>query len=108
VIVVAFNQKVSTIKKKKKPKKNIGTIAIPILSTNSFFFLVSATDFVKKLLVVDPKKRMSAKEALEHPFITRVLTPTSRPKFNLRSSMEAVLTKHKAMKDNQEVAMMEH
>lgn len=35
-----------------------------------------AQDFISKLLVVDPSKRLSAKEALEHPWIT---TNTSSP-----------------------------
>jgi len=29
-----------------------------------------AKDFIKKLLVVDPKKRMTGKEALKHPWLT--------------------------------------
>lgn len=42
----------------------------------------SAKDFVAKLLQVDPKQRMSAKQALDHPWISRyealALTPKER------------------------------
>ena len=33
--------------------------------------LILAKDFVKKLLVTDPAERLTAKQALRHPFITR-------------------------------------
>jgi serine/threonine protein kinase len=29
-------------------------------------------DFVKKCLVIDPKKRLTAKELLEHPYLSNV------------------------------------
>ena len=29
-----------------------------------------AKDFIKNILVIDPKKRMTLKEMLEHPFLT--------------------------------------
>ena len=31
---------------------------------------LNAKDFVSKLIVLDPKKRLSAKEALAHPWVT--------------------------------------
>ena len=33
------------------------------------FFIILALDLVKKLLVVDPSKRLTTEEALEHPWL---------------------------------------
>lgn len=37
-----------------------------------------AKDLIRKLLVLDPKKRLSAKEALKHPWLESVNLPTSQ------------------------------
>jgi calcium-dependent protein kinase len=42
---------------------------------------VSAKDFIKKLLVLDPKQRLTAAQALEHAWIKSGGKPTKLPNF---------------------------
>lgn len=42
------------------------------ISERGRFWLMKAKDFVRRLLVVDIKKRFTAAEALQHPFITQL------------------------------------
>jgi serine/threonine protein kinase len=48
------------------------------LHTDDYFFI----DFVSKLLDIDPDKRLSAKEALKHPFLTEAVYPEDEVKDN--------------------------
>lgn len=39
------------------------------VATLTVYFLVAAKDLVRRLLVVDPSKRLSIDEALQHPWL---------------------------------------
>lgn len=45
----------------------IGSCSLPVL------------DLLRQLLVVDPDRRLSAVEALQHPFLTKYHSPTEEP-----------------------------
>ncbi|KAF3806087.1 Calcium/calmodulin-dependent protein kinase cmkB, partial [Colletotrichum gloeosporioides] len=59
-----------------------------------------AKDFIRKCLTIDPKKRMTAHEALQHPFVAGYLNgegegqnllPTVKKNFNARRTLHAAI-----------------
>lgn len=44
-------------------------VMIVLITSQPAHFIVLALDLVKKLLVVDPSKRLTTEEALEHPWL---------------------------------------
>jgi serine/threonine protein kinase len=51
-----------------------------------------AKDFITKLLVVDPKKRMTAKQALEHPWLAGA---APKHKLNVKAKMDTYVQKYR-------------
>ncbi|EHA48443.1 hypothetical protein MCOR27_001291 [Pyricularia oryzae] len=58
----------------------------------------SAKDFIRRCLTIDPTKRMSAHEALQHPFVAGYLAdkganllPTVKKNFNARRTLHAAI-----------------
>lgn len=54
--------------------------------------ILVAKDFITKLLVVEPKKRMTAKQALEHPWLAGA---APKHKLNVKSKMEQHVAKYR-------------
>lgn len=54
-----------------------------------------AKDFIKKLIIVDPRKRMTAKEALAHPWLA---DNGKKEKHSFKSAVEAVKANNKFQK----------
>lgn len=46
---------------------------------DEFFFLLSAIDLLSKMLVLDADKRITAEEALAHPYLRQYADPSDEP-----------------------------
>jgi calcium/calmodulin-dependent protein kinase I len=65
----------------------------------------TAKDFIRCCLMVDPEKRLTAHQALEHPFLAENhkglkedLLPTVRKNFNARRSLHAAIDAVRAVR----------
>jgi len=63
-----------------------------------------AKNFIRSLLVVDASKRMTAADALRHPWIH---DDTVQNRFNLRSSMESFTSKKRTLKESSNAMAVE-
>lgn len=65
-----------------------------------------AKNFVSSLIVLDPKKRLNAKEALEHPWFTNsVALSRDKPPVDLMEGIEASLLNYAASSELKKVAL---
>jgi serine/threonine protein kinase len=55
------------------------------------FFALKAVDLLKKLLEKDPKTRITATQALKHPWIQKYMTPDVKDGLANKSNPEAQL-----------------
>jgi len=74
----------------------------------------TAKDFIRKCLTVDPAARMTAHEALEHPFLAEShrglkedLLPTVRKNFNARRNLIAAIDAVRAVRKLREGGAMD-
>lgn len=66
----------------------------------------SAKDFIQKLIVVDPEKRMDSTTALKHPWITnRTVLPIEKPSFDLLHKVDSSLLNYKYTSQLKKIAL---
>lgn len=53
-----------------------------IQPVNSYFLLTLALDLLQKLMIFDPKKRITVTEALEHPYLQALHFPDDEVHFD--------------------------
>lgn len=76
--------------------------------------ITTARDFIRKCLTVDPKDRMTAHKALEHPFLSEDhlgksadLLPVVRKNFNARRTLHAAIDTIRAINKLREGGVMD-
>ncbi len=52
----------------------------------------AAKDFIKRLLVLDPRKRLTAEQSLHHPWLLVILIAISKPSFQSGGSEGRIKT----------------
>jgi calcium-dependent protein kinase len=66
----------------------------------------TAKDFVQKLIVVDPSKRMDSNNALRHPWMTnRSVLPSEKPSNELMQKIDSSLLNYKYTSQLKKIAL---